>query len=141
MDLKKMIRTHFTKKVGAMEIPSDVKTGILSHERKELFLTNVEKQINEVRAKRLQLGRRPLQDPEYIWAIESMTEMFVGASIKYHDERIKSDAEKTRVKRESDNIADLESTIAGKPQGDYADIVQAVGDGDAVDKVRVTDAD
>ena len=141
MDLKKLIRRHFVKKVNAMEMPADVKSGVLSHERKEKFLTNVEKQIMEVRKKRLALGRRPLEDPEYIWMIESMTEMFVGASTMLFEERAKSEAEKTRLKREADEIKDLENTLAGKPTGDYADIVKAVGDGDATTKVEVTDAD
>lgn len=124
-----------------MQIPADVKSGILSHERKELFLSNVRKQINEIRATRLRLGKRPFEDSEYIWMIESMTEMFVGASIKFYEDRAKSSAEKTRIKTEIDDVNDMESTLAGKPQGDYADIVQVVGDGDALEKLQEKEAD
>ena len=119
-----------------MEMPGDVKSGVLSHERKEVFLTNVRKQINEIRKKRLMLGKRPLEDAEYIWIVESMTEMFVGASKLMFDERVKSDAEKTRLKKEADEIKDIESTLAGKPSGDYADIVKIVGDGDALERLE-----
>lgn len=129
--LDPLIRKVFSNEVVKAELSRDLMEGVLRHERKEVFISNVKKEINILREARLAKGKRPLREDEVSWMIRSMTRFFISGVKAESIRRHASQAEKTRLKAEADNIADLEATVAGKPQGDYADIVEVVGDGDA----------
>lgn len=131
MLLEPLIRKVFSNEVVKAELSRDLIEGVLRHERKEVFITNVKKEINKIREARLKAGKKPLDEDQISWMIRSMTRFFIAGVKAEATQRHASAAEKTRAKTEADNIADLEATVKGKPQGDYADIVEAVGDGDA----------
>jgi hypothetical protein len=141
MNLDKIVRSTFVKTINKLDISGDIKSAAQTHETKEKFITNLKTQINNARKQRLAVGKKPFKDSSFIWWVEQMTGFYVGTVQQYFEQRSKSDAEKTRVKREADEKADIDATIAGKPQGDYADILTAVGDGDAVSKVTLTDSE
>lgn len=128
--LDPMIRKEFASVVNSLPESFDVKAGVLNHERKESFFKNMKAEINKIREARLKHGKKPLTDDQITWMIRSMTRFFVIGVKAEADHRIASAAEKTRQKTEADNLADLDATVSGKPQGDYAEIVSIVGDGD-----------
>lgn len=133
--MEKQIQRVFNSTVDTMMISADLKTAAKNHPARKIMFENLNKQLMDVRALRLKEGKGPLLDSTVDWFIAEMTQMYVNQVKAVFELKAKSDAEKTRLKREADDKADIDATIAGTPQGDYADIVQAIGDGDAALKL------
>lgn len=136
MDVEKLIRQTFLKTVNSLEIPADIKQAALSHDTKATFFGNLKAHIMNARIDRIKQGKPAFKPATFEWWVSEMSKYYVSTVATFYEIKAKSEAEQTRLKRESDFKKDIDATISGKPQGDFADIVSIVGDGDAVERLE-----
>lgn len=128
MSIKKICMNGFSSALKESGMPSDLQRHITDHERKSMFLSNMEEQLNLVERLRLSQGKGPLKKETLEWATFEMTNTFIQTVLEHKELQAKPAIEKTKIKAEHDNLRDIESTLQGKPSGDFADIVESVED-------------
>ncbi len=132
MNLKNEINAAFDEYVHENYADNaDMRHAIKSHPRRQRFLENLETEFRKVRIMNIGKGKKFYKPETIRWAVKQMMGFFVSSMELEANERVASDAEKARVKSEAEDMRDIDRTLEGKPSGDYADIVQVVGDGDA----------
>ena len=108
-------------------IPLDLRTALKSHEKIPLFFKNIAEQIERVQSERIAKNQKPFAETTIKGFIYDVTEIFVTGVRAEADDRARSEIERLAKKAEADKKADLESTIAGKAKGDYADVLKEGG--------------
>ena len=109
------------------KIPLDLRTALKSHEKIPLFFKNIAEQLEKAQADRLAKGHKPFREDTIRSFVYDVTDIFVAGVKAEADARAQSEIERLAAKAEADKKADLESTIAGKAKGDYADVLKEGG--------------
>jgi len=109
------------------KIPLDLKTALKSHEKIPLFFKNIAEQLEKTQADRLAKGHKPFREDTIKSFIYDVTEIFILGVKAEADARAQSEIERLAAKAEADKKADLESTLAGKAKGDYAEVLKEGG--------------
>lgn len=108
-------------------IPLDLKTALKSHEKIPLFFKNIAEELEKAQAERTAKGQKPFSEKTIKDFIYDVTEMFIMGIKAEADARAQSEIDRLAKQAEADRKKDLESTIAGKPAGDYADVLKEGG--------------
>lgn len=109
------------------KIPLDLRTALKSHEKIPLFFKNIAEQLEKAQDDRIKKGQKPFQESTVKSFIYDVTEMFILGVKAEADARAQSEIDRLAAKAEADRKKDLESTVAGKAQGDYADLIKEGG--------------
>lgn len=96
MDLRQMIIQDYQEKVAMMDIPSDLKTALKSHERVPQFVDNLLKEINNF-PRKLKVNRYKLKSLVY-----DMTELFIKGVETTSKVRQMSEIERNALKPKED---------------------------------------
>lgn len=102
--------------------PPALMASLKSSPRTKMFLINLSEQISK--AERLVHKRRgrPLKLLTIQTTIEDMSKLLLRGIKKEADTRAMSDAEKNRIRAGEDYLKDLEATVSGNPQGEFAEL-------------------
>jgi hypothetical protein len=109
------------------KIPLDLRTALKSHEKIPLFFKNIAEQLERAQSDRLAKGKKPFREDTIKSFVYDVTEIFVSGVKAEADARAQSEIERLATKAEADRKKDLEATVAGKAQGDYADVIKEGG--------------
>jgi hypothetical protein len=109
------------------KIPSDLKTALKSHEKIPLFFKSISQELEKAQNERLAKNQKPFHEKTIKDFIYDVTEIFIVGIKAEADARAQSEIERLASKAEADRKKDLEATISGKAQGDYADVLKEGG--------------
>ena len=122
--MKNTINKYFKEAIRLnMTLDGELKNAILNHERTNKYLDNMSEQLSIAQRQLIKKGRvvdlKTMKSVVY-----DMTDVFV-ASIKMEaKERHESVIDKLARQAEAQKKADMDATIAGKPAGDYEDLIE-----------------
>lgn len=127
MDLNRFAKAEFRRRIMQMDftqINPILKQKLLrgDHPRVNRFLENVAKEITEVNKTRIRKGKQAASKENLQWLVGTLTDAFVY-SVET-EVRLQTEAESERLKRQraAQEVADMEATLAGKPQGIYEEM-------------------
>ncbi len=100
MQLSKQIHDAYLEAVALSKYPEELKRSLKTNDRVPHFLIKLEQEIVSIN-KKLQGGIKPSQVKDIVYML---TETFLWAVHKTANERMLSDAEKTRITKENDKI-------------------------------------
>ena len=108
-------------------IPLDLKVALKSHEKIPLFFKSIAAELEKAQDDRLKKNQKPFSEKVVKDFIIDVTEIFIAGIKAEADARAQSEIERLAAKAEADKKADLESTVAGKAKGDYAEVLKEGG--------------
>lgn len=108
-------------------IPLDLKVALKSHEKIPLFFKSIAQELEKAQDDRLKKNQKPFSEKVVKDFIIDVTEIFIAGIKAEADARAKSEIERLAAKAQADKKADLESTVAGKAKGDYAEVLKEGG--------------
>ena len=120
MDWPKFVRKEFEVFCDqATNCPPALIAALRSSPRTKTFIHNLAEEIS--RSERLVHKRRgfPLKLQTIRHAVQDMTKFLLRGIEREANNKITSDAEKSRQKAEVDYVKDLEATSEGNPSGDF----------------------
>jgi hypothetical protein len=109
------------------KIPGDLKTALKSHEKIPLFFKSIAQELEKAQNDRLAKNQKPFSEKTIKDFIYDVTEIFIIGIKAEADARAQSEIDRLAAKAETDRKKDLEATIGGKAQGDYADVLKEGG--------------
>lgn len=121
------IKKHFHLAVGSLnppDISNELKHELLkgNHVMVNRFYQNLAKQLNDVQVSRRNKGKKPASLQDVVWMIHGLTKVFVTGIEVQAKRRIESELERLKREQEAQKTKDMESTIAGKPQGIFEEM-------------------
>jgi hypothetical protein len=120
---REKIKTWYDEAVRlSPKIESDLRAALKSHERVPLFISNLEKEFDKVQADRIKKGKPKFQESTLKGFVYDMVDVFAMLAKKAKDEAHASEITKILAERKRQELKDMESTEAGKPQGIYSEI-------------------
>jgi hypothetical protein len=109
------------------KIPLDLKTALKSHERIPQFFKTIAEELEKAQNDRIKKNQKPFKEKTIKDFIYDVTEMFIIGVKAEADARAQSEIQRLAAKAEADRKKDLEATVSGKAQGDYADVLKEGG--------------
>lgn len=108
-------------------IPLDLRTALKSHEKIPAFFKSIAEELEKAQDDRIKKNQKPFSEKIIKDFIYDVTEIFIAGIKAEADARAQSEIERLARKAEADKKADLEATVAGKAQGDYAEVLKEGG--------------
>jgi hypothetical protein len=109
------------------KIPLDLKTALKSHERIPQFFKTIAEELEKAQNDRIKKNQKPFKEKTIKDFIYDVTEIFIIGVKAEADTRAQSEIQRLAAKAEADRKKDLEATVSGKAQGDYAEVLKEGG--------------
>lgn len=122
--MKTKIKEYFTEAIRMnMTLDSEFKSAILRHDRTNTYLENMSGELAKAQQRLIRKGKiLRLETMKNI--VYDMSDVFVSSIKIEAQQRHESVLAKLARQEEAQKKADMDATIAGKPQGDYEELIE-----------------
>jgi len=128
--MKDVIKKYFKEAIQLnMTIDSEFKAALLRHDRTNKYFDNMSYELSLAQQRLLSKGKI-LKIHTIKGVVYDMTDVFIQSVKMESEQRSESILNRLAKEAKAQKITDMESTVKGKPAGDYIELVQPSGETD-----------
>lgn len=132
MEFKKFAEKHFYAEIKEnREITSELRHKLLNqkHPRLETFMNNLAKQLLEAQQGRVRAGKPPFKLQDLVWSVRETTKVFLLTIEIEAKKMYETEAQRLAAQKAASELADMDATLEGKPQGAFEEMGLVITDG------------
>jgi hypothetical protein len=130
MNWKQFVRKHFQTEIRENQtITGELRAKLLkgSHPNVEKFLDNMARSLQQDAISKNRLGKQR-KETDQIWSVREMTKVFIHMIEQEARKMYQKESERLAEQRKAIDEADMEATLAGKPQGAFEEMGLTIED-------------